>query len=159
MNIKFNKYINRIGIEFEGCFTGELLDHIEEHDTLEVGDDVSVHSDWVHHRAKEVRTVPLTAAPLNKVFDFFAAAEESKDYRINDSVGLHYHISFKKEYYYYLLNTDFYAAYDDMFKELCPTVYAKRYRNSYAAREPKYAKGGVTTRLEDVIQKKSRTKY
>lgn len=135
--IKYNKYINKIGVEFEGLYRDAfllMLQHIEGGDIIrDCKNDGSVHrrDEGYGYESKECVTQPLNSAQLNKAMELFGKANDAKDYLINETCGLHYHISLNKNYYGYIDNRVFYKKFINMFKTKFPVIFADREENTY----------------------------
>jgi len=138
--IKFNKYINLVGVEFEGLFTlkfKEKCHKIEGRgmiDTMYRDGSVSIQTREEQDLVpQEVVSTPQKKGELDDLLDFFQEAQESKDYNLNSSTGLHFHVSLKKNYYGYIDNEDFYQEWVKMFKTNYPKIYDDRKNNSYCS--------------------------
>lgn len=132
-SLHYNKYVNRVGIEFEGLYDGDFRNSLLRHYDLirDETEDSSIENDSDNLDATEIRTQPLTAGGLNEVLGIYNKNYKADLYQINSSVGLHYHISLKKRYYGYLVNQDFYDAYVKMVKLHFPKLYQDRKGNNY----------------------------
>lgn len=148
--ITFNKYINRIGIEFEGFYTRPFALDIMNMG-LNIDSDASLKNEWHDCDTYEVTTPPCTSGKLSDFLAIWAVRAKTNDYRINSTVGLHYHISLNKQYYYYIMQPDFFRAYHAMFKEHFPIVFKDRDRNRYSYGTPRLKE------LDLICRKKPRT--
>lgn len=136
-----NLYIDRIGIEFEGFFKKIFLrsliadPHISQakNDGSICADDEIDDKDY---EAQEVITRPLIWAQMLATLQLFKHATVKKQYLLNETTGLHYHISLHRQYYAYLVNPQFYRAYCDLVEREAPTVYNSRKNNQYCRRRP-----------------------
>jgi hypothetical protein len=150
--IKFNKYINKIGIEFEGLYYPDTLLQIksnidrpksllrEAHQDGSVG---CLESDrprfCVNYFPYEVTTKPLMASGLSRVLKGYREFENDGKYYVNETVGLHFHISLKNSYYYFIDNPAFFKAWLRLFEKTEPEVYQyRKTHNHYCS--PVYSK-------------------
>lgn len=132
--IVYNKYINRIGIEFEGFFKPSLTFSYPEVPKglfAEHGGDGSLRSDNYSNNldlvAHELRTYPLTADQLTDALGILDIRQNSGEYYLNSSCGLHFHVSLtQQELYLNLVEEGFYNAFAKMFKQAFPRVYEER---------------------------------
>lgn len=141
-DITFNKYINKVGIEFEGFYNPDLCDKIlymcSQKDLFaDEYEDGSLSNSFYGERlfGREYITLPLDEQSLNNVLAFMNREFKEGTYKINDSVGLHYHISLKDNFYAFLANQTFYDLYAEMIKENFKSVYDDRVDNSYCERD------------------------
>lgn len=156
--IKYNKYIDKIGIEFEGFWSLESLTEMSEGiDSWnsvfsEIKGDGSL-SQYANgplipenYKARECITKPLGADDLNIVLHTINTLFNEGSYKINDSVGLHFHISLNGYTFGSICTPQFFGAYVDMFKKRFNTVYEARKNSQYCAFEirHKYYKRGST---------------
>jgi hypothetical protein len=143
--IKYNKYIDRIGIEFEGMFMPALDQYFNNAGRPawvgEYGTDGSVGSDSYKKsdgcNARELRSQPLTEKLLNQALENMFAFEQSGAYIVNSRCGLHHHFSFSNNGFGSLVDKVFYDDYCAMFHKNFYKVYANRRRNHYS--KEKYA--------------------
>jgi len=137
--ISFNKYINKIGVEFEGLYKTNFYDKLSnvnlEDIILTCKGDGSVHErgEGYGYVPRECVTQPLNARELTTALEMFEEANDKKEYAINETCGLHYHISLVKNYYGYIDNKDFYKKFIKMFESKFPTVFNDRKDNSYCS--------------------------
>jgi len=158
--IYYNKYIDLIGIEFEGFFSPKILKEISNMKKsfrmfLDIVNDGSLtYDDIVRPNsfiAQEIKTIPSrTSKDLNAVLAYMNNIFK-KDYLINDSVGLHYHISLKDTGFGALCSEDFYNDYVKIVKAYFPKIYDSRKNNHYSKKEIKNKKG--------LFQKQSDNRY
>lgn len=158
--IRYNKYIDKIGVEFEGIFTASSVDKLVDnysgicyrdiiHDTAhfynnnigrlmaEYKRDGSIAFDYYiennedEYIRREITTKPLKSRDITTVLQYFNRLQKNSSYYINNSVGLHYHISINGNYYAYLVNPVFYDLYKKMFYDNFFDVYDNRINNNY----------------------------
>jgi hypothetical protein len=134
---KYPKYINLIGIEFEGIYyrpdETKLID-LERRGFIEITTDSSLNYDGFDsedYRALELKTKPLNDKELYFIIKKFIRFEADGIYNINKSCGLHFHISTKKNYQAHCQRIEFFNDVVKMFKEKYPDVYAERENNYY----------------------------
>lgn len=139
MNVKYNKYIDKIGVEFEGFFDDKLFNSMVEKKWPKLfqgaGTDGSLtRSDGMDRlHSLEMRTHPLTSLKLQRAIDLFTNWQKHKKYQINKTCGLHYHISLLRQYYPLITNPDFFDAYCKMFSKNWKRMYFVRSQNNYCS--------------------------
>lgn len=139
--IKLNKFIDKVGIEFEGSFSRSFYDECCSKSTettkkcvLARHSDCSVNAlTYAEHDMYqcEIVTRALKGKRLTEILRLFDEKFSADEYSINESCGLHFHVSLKKNYYAYIDNQEFYDAFIDMFKTNFPDVWRERSQKSY----------------------------
>lgn len=138
--IIFNKYINLIGVEFEGCYDiefkkwcnresgSELIYDIKGDGSVRCMNNSEYARDLI---PAECVTNPLNGEQLTRVLDIWDDKFQSADYTLNASTGLHFHVSLKKQYYAYIDNQEFYDEFVEMFRADFPKIYEERANTHY----------------------------
>jgi len=134
---KYPKYINLIGIEFEGCYSVGIMDLLHKYQDkrlIEITTDGSVNlgdlsSD--EYQSLELKTKPLKSKELAFIMREFVRFENDETYIINESCGLHFHISLKKSYQAYCQRIEFYNDMYNFFKNKYPVIFNERSGNQY----------------------------
>lgn len=151
--IKYNKYINKIGIEFEGFWERNLISNLSDSadsegtmiadvkgdGSLEYDDNSSLIS--TSYAAREVVTNALKEGQVNTVLKGMNKYFKNEEYKINNTVGLHFHVSLNKYAFGTVCTPDFFRAYVDMFRRRFNAVYENRKNNrycSFAIKRPAY---------------------
>jgi len=139
MKLKLSKYIDKIGIEFEGFYSPDFLSALSDIESgsliRDVHNDGSLSSDDSipeNYRSKEAITRPLLSLELDTILNIFDKEFKDKNYLINDSTGLHYHISLKDNAFAHLCKPTFYDQYIKMFAATSQRIFKERKNNSYA---------------------------
>lgn len=148
--VVFPDFINKIGIEFEGFYSTRLGNYL--HRYSRANSDSSTLSNIIDNygtdgslcgsdhtyglEGREVRTRPLSVKELNDVLSMYDLFFSTGDYRINNSVGLHFHVSFKESYYAGVMNEYFYNLFVRRYKKAFPNIFETRNKNGeYASAE------------------------
>lgn len=135
---KYPKYINLIGIEFEGAYKRDIINFLEQDRLLEVTTDGSVSIEDLDsdiYAPYEVKTKPLNSKQLASIIRSFKVMENNKNYVINESCGLHFHISLNKSYQAYCQRIEFYNDMYNFFKNKYPRIFNARSGNQYCRAE------------------------
>lgn len=131
--MNYNKYIDRIGIEFEGYWTSDNFPVIIEQFPF-LSDhhfDGSLVTKYASFTPRELITEPLRKNEIDEVFRYVKILRDKKQYMIDDTVGLHFHISFADKIYGALCSEKFYKYYLDKFALWFPNIWAIRKDNHY----------------------------
>lgn len=142
--IKYNRHIKAIGIEFEGLYKPVFVDYIRnnymQYHIADIGHDASIHHDDVSissgMHSLEMRSRPLDAKQANEILSVFNTAQKKEEYYINNSIGLHYHISLDNIAYSAVDTPEFYSKYMRMFKKNYPIIYENRKQSRYCTPFP-----------------------
>lgn len=135
---KYPRYINLIGIEFEGAYKRNIIELLERDRLLTVTSDGSVNINSLEsdiYAPYEVLTKPLKGKELANVIKQFSIMEKNEDYIINNTCGLHFHISLKKCYQAYVQRIEFYNDMYNFFKIKYPRIFTERSNNQYCRAE------------------------
>lgn len=130
--------VDRIGVEFEGYYNrgaSEFEEYVSKglwngHDdgSLDYGD---IDSDEFYEM--EYVTRPFREDELGVFLGAIDRHFKDGSYKINESCGLHFHISLKNTVVYSsICNADFFYKVVNMFKEKHPRVYGDRQHNHYS---------------------------
>lgn len=159
-NMDYKNVIDKIGIEFEGLYneimigssTGRYIWSSIQHafsnkeiaifhklrnysrsGILRITHDGSVHGSYEDGSflPLEITTDPLNGNEIDKILSFYRDLERMDLYRINDTCGLHFHISVKDNIFGVLCRQEFYNDMRRMFKIRYPEVYERRKRNRF----------------------------
>ena len=146
--MEYSDYINAVGIEFEGFwrdphsmpkkyFADSCVDESLRCDPDSVGDKSS------HYTPLEFQTHPFKdPIDLEECIDYVDDLMEKKDYDLNSSVGLHYHISLTKPRYHGMVTeVPFYGLYANMLQEHFKDVYRTRAFHRFCRRKIDYPEG------------------
>lgn len=116
-------YIDKIGFEFEGYYKSEL--HIPYLDKYKI--DSSLDDEYADYMPREAITKPVGIDKIKEILSYMKKQERAKLYICKrKEVGLHYHISIKKQFYPYLVTYDFFDAYKELVKTLFNDMYEDR---------------------------------
>lgn len=138
--IIYNPYIDLVGIEFEGLFTLEFKKYCHNNSSgnliYDLHSDCSVNCVTPEEMSAgystfEVLTQPAKGDKLAEVLQLFSDKQLTKDYNLNKTCGLHFHVSLNKAYYAYIDNQEFYDEFVEMFKTNFPDVYKERKNQHY----------------------------
>lgn len=116
-------YIDKIGFEFEGYYKSKFhIPYLDEYKT-----DASLGDGWAGYTPREAITKPVGIDKIKKILSYMKKKEKAKHYICKrEQVGLHYHISIKKQFYPYLVTYDFFNAYKELLKTLFNNMYEDR---------------------------------
>lgn len=146
ITVRYPNCIEKVGIEFEG-FYSRGREYIDGQTSLDLirhthGEDIEIEQDeslrymeldealWVSY---EIGTKPMNQEELNGVLSTFHRLQEGGLYRLNQSCGLHYHISVKENGFGQICTGDFYDAISSMFFRDFRKIYDKRRSNRYCS--------------------------
>lgn len=126
--ITYNKYIDKIGIEFEGYWRNSVFSTIVSKfpNLKETHPDGSLVNNYYGFSPYELTTNPCDAPALSQSLDFVKEKAQKGHVLIDGSVGLHFHISFTDRIYGSLCTKEFYDFYLDKFKSWFPAVFEER---------------------------------
>lgn len=137
IDLSFPKVVNRLGIEWEGFYRVKGQGNIESPSIrdlvrdglLEVGRDGSFGGLYgSNFEPFECRTTPLLQAQANIVLRAYQKAFERKEYYTGTNCGLHFHISFKENYFGYICRQQFYTKFCTMVEQEFRSVWLDRSR-------------------------------
>lgn len=152
------KYINMIGAEIEAAYTTEdfrgLRDWAYLNGMVELHDDGSINVEDMSYQKEAVTQPTANMAVFEKVIkDLYTFNPE-----VNDSCGLHFHISLKKESdYMRLLNYKFYKFFERQIAALAKRELTKRLDGSYS--EKYHSEKGFNTDTMLQYQDSSKSSY
>lgn len=135
-NVSIPQSVNLIGIEFEGLFddNSPIWYLLEKIGLWEQDGDSSVENqgEGNEYNPKECRTKPMNEKELNKILRIMRYAEKKGLYKLNESVGLHFHVSVTENNYGSICTKEFYNDMENMFRVHFPRVYESRKHGPYA---------------------------
>lgn len=172
-------HLNKIGLEIEGEWSGELLDFIESHPAVnELKRDGSI-SRCSYSKHDEMRCAELTTIPLELgnvehmqalagLFGLLADAYDAGTWHYNSTCGFHVHTSYREGGSIIdvlpdtIANSSFYSSFLDAVKARYPKVYEAREYNRYCMTQSQYGnddagaqfdKGAIATYSGDTIDR------
>lgn len=149
--VTYNKYINAVGIEFEGFYSTmlykyllsnrDIISDVKNDGSLRVLDTFSNWSGETCSYEVEVTTKAIkTSDELNHILSFFHDMQQVRQYVVNETVGLHFHVSLKEKYYAMIVSPHFFARFRKAFSEAYPEMYTSRCFTKNTLRRHSYCK-------------------